>query len=327
MRASRRFKRAEGTSSGISTPYKLFLILLIAAILVIWLLAWFSIAKFDKRTAKTIMRGVQNEYSEKTGKDITYKRVASEIEGGITYKLYADGEEYAKVNLNPLAEKGFLNMGTYALGEVKGLQKLVFRAIEGADVTVDGRALSELIPSGSSILLPGLERLAMHPTNSTVVVPIYNKYELDGLFEKPLIKLAEHIPVYYGEENLLVYEVDDKTASEIENWIVDFSKRYSLYTVDERGFAAIKNDILFTSPIYNNLKTGEYHWFPKVNSVSFSEFAVSEFVKYTDKIYSVRLNYSMHVVSYHYTSDYPTDLIYFLYKDGSNWQVIEIKVN
>ncbi len=327
MRSSRRVKRVEETNSGKLTTYKLFLIVMFAAVFVVWLMAWISIAKFDKMTAKTIMKGVQAEYSEKTGKDITYKRVASEQEGGITYKLYAGGEEYAKVNLDPLKEKGFLNMGTYTLGAIKGTQKFVFCAIEGANVTVDGTALSEFTTSGPSILLPGLERLSAHPTNKTVSVPTYNRYELCDLFEKPVIKLDENQPGYYGDENLLVYEVDDATASEIESWIVDFSKRYSLYTVDERSFAAIKSDILFTSPIYNNLRTGEYHWFPKVSSVNFTEFTASEFVKYTNDIYSVRLNYSMHIVSYDYTSDYPTDLTYFLHRDGSKWQVVEMKVN
>ena len=105
----------------------------------------------------------------------------------------------------------------------------------------------------------------------------------------------------------------------------DFLGKYTHYVVYGTGFDNIKDDIFYTSPIYNTVNRFRSLWDYYYDYVlTMHEFNYSDFVQYRDDLVSLR-------VKYHYTQKYSNkvlenrpDINMYLYKNNGKWQVVEL---
>lgn len=308
-------------------PYKIYVIALAVIIVLIWVLVFAKVLQYEKGSTKYLLNKVVTKIEKEYGGEITYKRAKS-VDEGLLYNIYKDDELFATTVLVEREEKGMLGFSLYDIGETKGAKCAKLLALSGESVTVNGKGLSELTVVEENINLPGLDSLAKHKTNTTCKVPQYTLYESEGEFVDPVIEGKNIILVDEKKGSLVAHEMSTARQKELKVWIEDFLNRYTTYIVLGKGYDDLKNDIFYTSPIYNTVAKIRYQWpYYYDYVVTMHEFNYSDFVQYTDDIVSVR-------VKYHYTQtlgkqvqENRPDINMYLYNNDGVWQIIEMEIS
>jgi len=307
--------------------YKVFVAILCILIVAIWVLTFIKVDEYEKGSTKYLLNKVVTKLEDEYGGTITYKRAKS-VDDGLLYNIYKDDELFAQTVLTERDKKGMLGFSLYSIGETKGIQSVKILAQGNEEIFVGDKKLSLFTPVKSDILLPGLESLANHPTNTKCTVPTYNLYQADGLFTVPKVAGSGYVLVDTDEGMLVAKSVSDSRQAELKTWLEDFFNRYTNYVVLGKGFDKIKNDILFTSPIYNTVAKFKSMWdYYYDYEVEMKEFIFSDFVQYTDDLVSVR-------VKYHYTQtlkkqvqENKPDINVYLFYTGGKWQIVEMEIS
>jgi len=307
--------------------YKYFVLALLLIIIILWIVVWGKVSQYEKGSTKYLLKKVVSDISSEYGGEITYKRAKS-TDDGILYNIYQDGKLFATTTLVEKEEKGMLGFSLYQTGETKGAKSITLLARGNEDITVNGQKLKDMTKTGDTIYLPGLEALAKHKTNKTCKVPEYYTYVSEGQFTDPKVDGTNLVLLDTKSGTLVASEMGYARQGELKTWLEDFLNRYTHYVVYGKEFDDIKDDIFYTSPIYNTVAKFRYLWdYYYDYVVTMHEFNFSDFVQYTDDIVSVR-------VKYHYTQtlgrqvqENRPEINFYLYNNDGVWQIIEMEIS
>jgi len=310
-------------------PYKIVIAILAVVIIACWVIVYAKVAEYEKGSTSYLIGSKVDELSKEYGLELSYKRFKTNDDESIEYNIYSGDEVFAKTTLLKQDKQGMLGFNLYELGETKGGKSITFLAREEDKVLVGDMTKEDITASESGIVLPALVDLNNHKTNKTCKVPTYTMYTEDGLFDAPTVKLdgVETVYVNTGKGVLLAKKMSQGRITELKSYLSSFVDRYTKYVVFGKGFEDIKDDIFYTSPIYNIVAKFKWLWdYYYDYTIDMKEITYSDFIEYTDDIVSVRVRYEYNQTYKKNTTNNKPEINFYLYNDKGSWKVIEMQI-
>lgn len=310
-----------------NNTYKIVVIVLAVLILAAWTFTYIKVSEYEKGSTRHLMETVISRLEKQYDGEFSYKR-SKFIDEDVEYIVLRDGKPFATTILNKSDKQGMLGFDLYTAGDTRGVESVSFLALPTDKALVGDYKQEGMNVKESGIPLPFLEDLSKHKTNTTCKVPEYNLYVVDGLFEKlPITTDAgDEILVETTKGTLLAHKMEEDKQKKLSSWTEDFVKRYTRYVVLGKGFDDIKNDIFYTSPIYNIVNKFRSMWdYYYDYDISIDQISFSDFIEYTDDVVSLRVRYK-YTQSYHKThTEHRPEINLFLYNNHGKWQVVEMQ--
>ena len=336
-------------------PYTIYLLILMALVLVVWIYLWSGLASYEAGIPQNLMNTVLKEIQQEAGnngdckrlllkygyasdfgsvesdgialaetvadKELSYKKKTGwDGIGEAAYSVTADGKEVAVVVLSEQKSKGIMGLSLYEISGVLGTTDLTILAHPDTTIYVGGVEIDKTEPRSTAVIPEDLEELAEYAPNE-IEIPTYSEYVIQGLFSTPQITATlsdgrEAETVFIEDSYVMISEpASDALLAEVSDRIMAITQKYSYYMSDDLGWSGFKGYLVKTSPIYDRLGTLEVHWYTLHDSTSFENMVIDNFFVFSENLISVRLTYDYVVVGQGKVTTYPTDLTYYLATD------------
>ena len=155
-------------------------------------------------------------------------------------------------------------------------------------------------------------------------------YRVDQLLTAPTVKVigadGQAVSLQYDEVSrsfIHSYGTDPITNNE-KDTVVTAAQMYCKYMIGQASSATLKNYFDSTSDVYYTM-THIDKWMQSYKGYKFEDAVVTDFYRYTDNLYSARVDMSLLVTRKDNTvKDYPLHSTFIMEKQGSSWKVIDM---
>lgn len=233
--------------------------------------------------------------------ELTYSKTSAGLSGGQKYIVKLGDEKVATFTMqNPVVDE--LEIPEWSLDKVEAgfftrNEDVTILTQPGRTVTLNGVPLDEsYVVKSTSSVVDGYLPEGMHgPRTAT----LYAK----GFLMAPEVMVIDEagntVALEYDEttntysESLLVSPVTQDISEEEYNTLVDATVTYCKHMIGAKG-ADLRNFFDSTSAIYKSISAREL-WFKGYARYDFTEATVSEYRRYTDDLFSARIQITLNV--------------------------------
>ncbi len=233
--------------------------------------------------------------------ELTYSKTSAGLSGGQKYIVKLGDEKVATFTMqNPVTDELEIpewNLDKIEAGFFTRNEDVTILTQPGRTVTLNGVPLDEsyIVKTTSSVVdsyLPG----GMHGDRT---MTLYAK----GFLVAPEVMVIDEagnvVELEYNQENntysetLLANPVVQEISKEEHDALVDATIAYCKHMIGAKG-VTLKNHFDSTSAIYGNIMKNEL-WFKGYARYDFTESTVSEYHRYTDTLFSARIQITLNV--------------------------------
>lgn len=334
--------------------YKILIIIISAFFVLVLGLLWTFLASFEKCEPQYIIENVINniekkdyeqvyinknisienqkiideEINKKITEKITYNKKVSTNENEQIYSLRIKNKEIGSIVVEKNNKKNIFGITKWSIKSIDGLippAKTIFvHAPKNVQIKVNNNLVNEKQIISNDILRKDLVNVSSY-TN----IELLDKYEIKDIYGsldvKCIYEKTEYLPVL-NKDYYCDYPKDDVLLEAQKDYLIDLSKIYTSYVVKENNFYAIAKYVINTSHAYNFLKniSTTNIWLANHTPTEFSEFSFSNFQKYNEELYSVKVLFSYHFYVGEKEFNYPTTLTFFMLKVNGQYYIVDL---
>lgn len=291
------------------------------------------------------MEVYKDDYISKiTGKDITYEKAAGSYDATApVYKLYIDGEHIATLTLKQLSSEPLMFILAKQEWAVESIEPVYDIHNEGVTIKVPDTfkvyvndvLLEESELTGNSWTIDSFEYASEY-----VTVPKIVEYKVEGLFEKPEVKIYnnynELVEIPQNEDLIEVTEFAvGQMDAELEEFALTNAKNYSnFFSRDIEGCRNSVEPISYMFPegsyyleLAENYRINDMWMYSAHQTPVFSNEKVSEYVQYTEDFFSCDVYFEKQMtltLNGESRMDITNSTYYYVKIDG-NWVIADMK--
>lgn len=154
--------------------------------------------------------------------------------------------------------------------------------------------------------------------------------EITGLMAKPQVKITDEkgaeVEVVYDEASRTFVEQTEATAitDDLKNVAIDACKAYSMYMIEAVGADKVAKYFETTSDVYKFIVKSD-RWMQDYSDYRFGNEEVTNYVRYTDDLFSAKVSLSLFVTRTNGTvREYKVDdTLFFELQDTGKWLVFD----
>ena len=271
------------------------------------------------------MRGLLDD------KEITYSEHRTNETDRKTYTIRADGLRIGEFYLRHTHNDKYNNPIWEADGmklELLQPQTYTIEAPTQSTVYVNGEVLDDMWVIESDI--PEFEISIDAP--AVVTIPTRRVFRFDRYFGLDSVKVVDR----YGVENPLVQDgnhytaamnYDDERMAGFDERVEEVAKKISCYMSDDMSLYYTAKDLVKESPAVKKLEAFDIRWIMSHKDYEFLNMDVSNYLSYSDEIFSVETRFDFKII--YYTVDpeyYPTAYRLYFQKQGDTWRVFDFEL-
>lgn len=271
---------------------------------------------------------------------LNYLQVSAGLSGDQKYIVRLDDEKVASFTLtdrNQVGEASLENLENIAdipdwvLGSVEVFfereESYLIQKVDGHTAYVNDVPLDDSFTIQIATTLAAEEYLPEGTVGASMCTQ-----QITGLMELPTVKILDkngaEMEVTYDEASRTFTErTESNTMSEDEKELaLKAAKNYCLFMIEEAGRGDIGKYFKASSPAYKQITSLGELWMQGHAGYEFANEQVTEYARYTDTLYSVRVSLSLNVTRKDSTvKEYGYNMTLFFEKqDSGKWMVIEM---
>lgn len=271
---------------------------------------------------------------------LNYLQVSAGLSGNQKYIVRLEDEKVASFTLtdrNQVGEASLENLENIAdipdwvLGSVEVFfereESYLIQKVDGHTAYVNGVPLDDSFTIQIATTLAAEEYLPEGTVGASMCTQ-----QVTGLMELPAVKILDkngaEMEVTYDEATRTFTErTESNTMSEDEKELaLKAAKNYCLFMIEEAGRGDIGKYFKASSPAYKQITSLGELWMQGHSGYEFANEQVTEYARYTDTLYSVRVSLSLNVTRKDGTvKEYGYNMTLFFEKqDSGKWMVIEM---
>lgn len=345
--------------------YGIVVVLAVACSAALLIVLWNFLSAYEKSQPKyemdKVMELFKNDNSEELEKYITYdtnsfessETISNYIDGILSdgqwaytqksetytsdspvYAVNKDGKAVATVSLVKSTQKGPFNMDVWEIQKVDNLlsekEDYTITAPSNSTVYVNDIKLTEDNIVQKDIAISDLANSANY-----VTVPTMVKYMVSGLITKPKITAvggvfnSELTATNENEQSVrFSFESNQDFNSTQEPRIIDITKIYGKYVINDVKFSSISPYVIESSYAYKFLKSvGSTNiWYSSHTAPEFVDLSVNNYQMYTDSCFSCDVSFTLKFTTSIKTFEYPTKLRYYFVKTNNTWYIADFVI-
>lgn len=271
-------------------------------------------------------------YMENTvaGRELTYTKTSAGLSGGRKYILRLDGE----------------NLGTFTLiNSVTGDLEIPDWKLDAVEIFVSVREYVTVVTDyGNTVTVNGITLGESHVIKSTSTVaeeylpegvtgPRTITYFIDGLLNAPEVAVTDAagaaVEMTYDAENRIYAQTENSQGQEIpadaKDFVVEATKVYCRYMVDAATSGQLRRFFDGDSETYKTIIKSDDRWLQGYKTYNFGEPTITDYCKYSDDLFSVRIAMDLLVTRNNNTvKTFSVDSTYFVKAEGNDWIVSEM---
>lgn len=282
-----------------------------------------SVNKYENKAA--FARYLEEKYGDAK---ITYTETSAGLSGDKKYVVKADDEKFASFTLVSATNESGLD--NWHLGTVETLfrqnEEVLVTALAGHRITLNGIPVDEsketvrkTYTAVESYLPEGLHG------------PSEYEIRVGGFLLEPEVKVLDEA----GNECALAYDANEHHYTENavsgssyteaeEKLAISAAKSYALYMIGAASTGDLRTYFDSESDIYNTIRKSET-WMQSYSGYAFSTPELSQFYRYSEELFSIRVKISLNVTRKNGTvKEYPLNSTFFFQKKGSSFLVTEM---
>ena len=163
----------------------------------------------------------------------------------------------------------------------------------------------------------------------------YEEYTVNKLFTQPTVSAfapdGTEVPVSFDMTNGMLkasLKYDDRLSAEYSGYCLDAARAYAEYMTTNGTFQDLAAFLDKSKPIYKQIKGVDLNWVPVHTGYSISNESATEFYRYSDEIFSCRVNLKITLMRPDYKDHNENiDVIFYLVKSGEKYLIYDIITN
>lgn len=269
---------------------------------------------------------------EKMGSSaLTYQETSAGLSGNRKYLVNLNGEKVASFMLEPANKVvNVTDIPNWQLGEVdvffERQGSIRVQKMNGHTVRINGVALSEDYTIQIATTKAAEEYLPAGTTGVSTCIQ-----ELTGLLGTPEVTVFDEkgnqMEVVYDEtKGMYIEQTEVNTIPEdLKTRALDAVKAFSLFMIEEAYRDTVAKYFDSSTDTYNTIVKSEVMWMQDNNGYEFNNESVSDYYRYTEDLFSVKVAVSLDVTRKDGTvKNHPVETTLFFEKQKKGWMAIEM---